>query len=123
MRPRHRHAQRLRRRPQQRPARPIRLGDRVSGESWPVRQCRESEVQVLDADRTRFNGLESRAFEQPYDLGEIHVAMSVPEVRCEAPSLRLGPGEVNEEYPAAGPDNPVQLRGKFSAAGAAEVMK
>jgi hypothetical protein len=60
-----------------------------------VRQCRESEVQILDADRTRFDALESGAVEQAHDLGEIYMAMSMPEVRREAPSLRLGPREVN----------------------------
>ena len=80
-------------------------------------------MQVLDADGARFGGLESGAFEQPYDLREIDVTVSVPEMPSKALSLRLGPGEVNEEHPAAGLDNPTQLGRKFSTSTSAEVMQ
>ena len=81
--------------------------------SWPMRQGRESEVQVLDADGSRFGELESGAFEQRYDLLESHVTASVPEMRRKVSFLRLGLAEVNQEHPALGLDDPSQLGRKL----------
>lgn len=51
------------------------------------------------------------------------MTVSVPEMPSNALSLRLEPGEINQEYPAAGLDNPTQLGRKFSTSSSAEVMK
>src|SRR5487761_738426 len=101
----------------------MRPGGRVGGESRPTPRCRESEVQILDADGTGFDGLESRACEQFHDLRNIDVTVPMAEVPREAVSLRLGSGEVDEEYPAARLDDSAQLGRKLPTGGPPEVMK
>ena len=80
-------------------------------------------MQALDANGARLDQLESRAFEQSDDLRKLDVAVSVPEMSGEAPSRRLGFGEVHEEYPATGLEDSSQLGRKVSTGGATEVMK
>jgi hypothetical protein len=80
-------------------------------------------VEVLDADGPQIHRPESGIIEQCQNLRKIDVAVPVPEMRRKAPHLRLGPGEVDQEYPAAGLDNPPQLGCKLSTGVSAEVMQ
>ena len=96
---------------------------RHRAESWLARRCRESEVQIPDADPARCDEVQAGVFQQRYDFRNIHVTVSVAQVPAEASSLPLRLGKVDEERPATGLENPSQLRRKLSTGGAAEVMK
>src|SRR5690242_3268219 len=90
--------------------------------SVPAR-CRQSEMQILDAYSARPDEMKSGALEQRQHLRQLHVAVPAPEMPCNAPSLRLRRGEVDQQHPAAGFDDPAQFGHELPPGGSAEVMK
>src|SRR5512146_3537691 len=80
-------------------------------------------MQILDAYRARSDELKSRAFEQRQHLRQLHVAVPAPQMPCNALSLRLRRGEIDQEYPAAGFDDSSQLGHELPPGRPAEVMQ
>jgi hypothetical protein len=84
---------------------------------------RENEVHVLHADSARFDRTEAGALEQPHDLWEVDVPVSVTEMPPELRPPHRRSGKVNEQGSSAGLEDSTQFGGELAARSAAEVME